>query len=112
MEHDTIKRNEDGSASYTAKWFHPTTGVAVIPTVATWTLTDGKGDVINGRTAVSIPTPAITNTIVLAGDDLEILDQTNEAEYRVLKVHGDAADANIPIVLTIDLYVDNVDSIT
>jgi hypothetical protein len=111
MEHDTIKRNEDGSASYTATWYHPTTGLTVTPTAVTWSLTDGDGAAINGRTDVS-ETPGATNTIVLAGDDLEILDQTNEAEYRVLTIHGDAADANIPIVLTIDLYVDNVDSIT
>ena len=111
MEHDTIKRNEDGSASYTATWYHPTTGLTVTPTAVTWTLTDGAGTIINSREDV-VATPGATNTIILVADDLEILDQTNEEEYRVLTIHGDAADANIPIVLNIDLYVDNVDSIT
>lgn len=47
-------------------------GVNVIPSAATWTLTDLSGNVINGRSAVAIATPSLSNTIVLSGADLAI----------------------------------------
>lgn len=46
-------------------------GDAATPNVATWTLTDGKGAVVNGREAVSI-TPAQVVNVVLRGDDLAL----------------------------------------
>jgi hypothetical protein len=48
------------------------TGAAVTPKTATWTLTDYDGTVINSRTAVAIAPTAATMTIVLTGPDLSI----------------------------------------
>ena len=47
-------------------------GDAVIPTEATWTLTNDDGDVVDTRDGIEI-TPASSVTVVLKGDNLQIL---------------------------------------
>src|SRR5262245_21806862 len=44
------------------------TGTPVVPTTATWSLTDSVGTVINGRSSVSL-TPASAVTFTLSGLD-------------------------------------------
>jgi hypothetical protein len=52
--------------------FFDEAGAAVAPNNGlTWTLTDGRGNVINGRSAVSI-SAAVTVTVVLHGADLAL----------------------------------------
>lgn len=48
-------------------------GSAVTPKTATWTLTDDNGDVINSREQVNIASLDTSVTVVLSGDDLQIL---------------------------------------
>lgn len=57
---------------------------AFTPNALTWTLTDYEGTIINGRNAVSIPTPSTSNIIVLGADDL---DNDNGTE-RVFTIEG------------------------
>jgi hypothetical protein len=47
-------------------------GAAVIPTAATWTLSDKNGNVVNSREDVVISSLAASVTIVLSGDDLAL----------------------------------------
>lgn len=49
-------------------------GAAATPTAMAWTLTDGAGAVVNGRSAVAISPLASTVYIVLHGDDLALPD--------------------------------------
>lgn len=64
--------NERGTLVLQAA-FTDETGQAVTPTSITWSLTDGFGTAINGRTDVPITPPASTVTIVLTGADLAVL---------------------------------------
>jgi len=49
-------------------------GDAVIPTEATWTLTNDDGDVVDTRERIAI-TPASSVNVVLKGDNLQILSE-------------------------------------
>lgn len=59
----------DRSTYVIAAAFTDETGVAVVPTSITWTLSTDSGNVINSRQDVSI-TPGATVQIVLTNDDL------------------------------------------
>lgn len=52
--------------------FTDDTGAAVVPTSATWTLTDAQGTVVNSRSAVTISSLAASKTIVLSANDLSL----------------------------------------
>jgi len=56
------------------------------PDVATWTLTDLKGNIINAREDVSITTPEIEETIELSGDDLAV--DGNDIVQRIITLEG------------------------
>ncbi len=52
--------------------FYDETDIKVTPKACTWTLTDLNGNVINSRSAVSLPVVSGVATIVMTGDDLAI----------------------------------------
>ena len=60
-------------------------GDALVPSAVTWTLCDPAGTIINSLEDQS-ETPASSVTIVLSGDDLQILDSDNDSEIRHLEV--------------------------
>jgi hypothetical protein len=104
------KPAEEGTAVVTVA-FTDHDGVAVSPNAGTltWTLTDGRGTVINLRTDVAI-TSAASVTIVLSGDDLAITTPTGAK--RIITVEGlyNSTDGNnLPIkvqgVFTIQEFV-------
>jgi hypothetical protein len=66
LEEDAIEKS---SYVIEVEWFDDD-GDAVAPTSATWTLTDGLGNVINSRSTVSILSLSTLNYIVLSGNDL------------------------------------------
>lgn len=49
-------------------------GNSVIPSTMVWSLVDINGKIINEREEVSIDSPSTSETIVLTGDDLQILE--------------------------------------
>lgn len=57
---------------------------AVVPSAAVWTLTDDRGVVVNGRSAVPIGSLGTTATIVLSGDDLALGAAYNGVRRHVL----------------------------
>lgn len=60
---------------YTVKCaFEDENGLPTVPDSIAWTLTNDQGAVINGRQAVSVPVPAASIDIVLAGLDLDYAD--------------------------------------
>lgn len=71
-------------------------GDALVPTAATWTLTDLEGSVINSRTDVAISPLASEMTVLMSGDDLAISDATNEYEIELFTFEGtyDPGDAS------------------
>ncbi len=64
--------------------FTDDSGAAVVPSSITWTLTDALGNIINGRNAVTVPTPAAAISIVLSGEDIDYA--TSASKRRVLTV--------------------------
>jgi len=71
-------------------------GDDLIPTAATWTLTDLEGTVINLKEDVAISPLASEMTVLLSGDDLALTDQTNKFEMRLFTFEGtyDPGDAS------------------
>jgi len=61
-------------------------GDPVVPTAMSWTLTNGSGAVVNGRTAVAISPLASSANIVLQGADLALPDAGDPV--RTLTIEG------------------------
>jgi hypothetical protein len=90
---------QESSAKVTALIKDAADGSAVTPTTVTWTLMALDGTVINGRQDVSASASS-TVEIWLSGDDLQILDETNEYELRkiLIKVTYDNGVSTIPLL--------------
>jgi len=73
--------------------FFDSAGASVAPKTLTWSLTDTEGAVINSLKDVVISTPASTETIVLKGDDLQMIDQAKGKEARLLIISATYDDA-------------------
>jgi hypothetical protein len=62
---------------------------AVVPTAATWTLTDEGGNTINGRLDVVLSGLASEMSVVLSGDDLALAAGfSGNSEKRIFTVHS------------------------
>lgn len=64
------KKAQEGSSYFVYVTCRDARGVAVIPSVLTWTLSTVEGTPINGRLRVPVSTPGIESIIVLSGNDL------------------------------------------
>lgn len=87
-------------------------GVAATPTAGFWTLSNRDGDIINSRENVVISPLSEAMTINLAGDDLQIEDQTSKREYRLFTVISDRGDAALPQTIQTPFWVKNLKVIT
>lgn len=83
---------KEESTAYLGLSFLDENGVAMTPKTATWTLSQTDGTIINSREDVSITTPGSTETVVLTGSDLVIVNDLDE-EVRVFTVEGTYDDA-------------------
>ena len=89
-------------------------GDAVTPDSITWSLVDDSGAAINELTDQS-ETPGSTITIVLSGDDLQLLAQANDSEIRYLEisaVYDSDIGNNLPLKDRAEFKVINMQSIT
>lgn len=85
-------------------------GDPVTPNNMAWTLTDLDGNVINSRADVAITSLSTSNTVILQGDDLALLDG-NEYEWRVLSVEGDYDSSlgnQLPVTDQVKFKVENI----
>ena len=87
-------------------------GVATTPIAGVWTLSNRDGDIINSRENVVISPLSEEMTINLAGDDLQIEDQTSKREYRLFTVVSDRGDVNLPQTIQTPFWVKNLKVIT
>jgi len=83
-------------------------GDAVTPTALTWTLSDRDGTVINSREDVVVVMASSTTTIYLAGDDLQIVDDSNDQEFRWFTVKTDMGDVAKPQRVEKGFWVKNL----
>lgn len=70
--------------------FFDSAGAAVTPKLASWTLKDQDGAIINGRDAVNIDTPKATETVVLTGLDLALPDPKKPYRYLLIEAVYDS----------------------
>lgn len=70
--------------------FMDSDGVAVSPKLASWTLKDEDGNIINSRDAIDIPTPSSEESIVLTGDDLVLSDTSKPYRYLLIEAQYDS----------------------
>ena len=73
--------------------FFDSDDAAATPKTLTWSLTDSAGAVINDRKDIEISTPESTETIVLKGDDLQMIDAGRDSERRLLIISATYDDA-------------------
>jgi hypothetical protein len=90
----TIKLNapvstEESTYIITVRFFD-SDGNPVAPRLASWTLKDEAGAVVNSREAVDIPSPATVNYIALTGDDLALPDTTKPYRYLLVEALYDS----------------------
>jgi hypothetical protein len=71
-------RAKEKSTIFVVIDFSDEDGNAVPPKTLSWSLVNEAGTAINGRDRVPIASPSASNTVVLKGDDLQIL--TSEAD--------------------------------
>jgi len=60
--------------------FSDETGAEVTPTAATWTLTDGNGDLVNTRENIPVTSLASTIYVALSGADLDVEEAGDRTE--------------------------------
>jgi hypothetical protein len=88
--------------------------VPMVPDSVAWSLVDDSGTVINSLSD-QVASPASTVTIVLSGDDLQLLDQTNASELRFLEISAvvtsDLGD-DLPLKDSAEFKVINLQSIS
>lgn len=88
-------------------------GDPVIPSAATWKLTERDGTVVNSRTAVTISPLAASVDIVLSGADLALSDLRKR--YRMVTVeftYSSALGAGLPGKEQIGFYIDNLGAVS
>jgi hypothetical protein len=88
---------------------------AVAPNTLTWTLADIDGTVINSREDVSVASPASSESIVLSGDDLQIVDSTNKTEDRIFTINAtyDSSNGtNLPLKESVIFTISNLKSVS
>ena len=86
--------------------FFDENNTAVTPTSAKWTLTDGLGVVVNGRTAQAISVLSTAVTIVLDAGDIDYT--TSASKRRVLTVtalYNSTLGSNLPDVDSISFPI-------
>jgi hypothetical protein len=83
---------------------------AMAPDVATWTLTDLEGNIVNAREDVAITTPETEETIELSGNDLAV--DGNDIIQRLITIEGtytsDTYGATKPFKIQIQFPVEPV----
>ena len=86
---DTIDIPADEQGSKTFKIiFRDEDNELTAPATMEWSLMAEDGTIINSRYKVSVESPASTTYITIYGDDLQILDDNNVYENRVLLISG------------------------
>jgi hypothetical protein len=83
-------------------------GELITPTAISWSLTDGDGNTVNGRSAVDVA-PANQVTVVLSGDDLALAQGDDGRRQVVVRATYDGAlGDDLPIVGVLEFTVRNV----
>lgn len=69
----TVEPGNGGPIRITAS-FSDSAGEAGAPKTLFWSLTDYKGDIVNGRENIEIESPSAVNTVILSGGDTLLAD--------------------------------------
>lgn len=86
-------------------------GAPVIPTTATWTLTNSAGAIINSREDVAISIPAADMTVALSGDDLALSAGEDTPVPRCFTFKGtytSSLGSGLPLNQEVWFYIENL----
>lgn len=104
----------DRSSYYVTVDFFDEAAEPVPPITATWTLTDGNGNIVNQRDQIAIPGPVGTSTtIALSGDDIAYAsDGTRADNTRNLTITATyvstTTGTEMPLVTAVRFMVEDV----
>ena len=88
-------------------------GAGVIVDTLNWTLSDMDGNVLNGRSAVSVTPSATTESIVLSGTDLTMVSgQTLERMITLKWTYSSTYGTNLPQNEQATFIIDNLLKVT
>lgn len=95
----TMENAIEGSTYAITVTFRDDEGALVVPSSATWTLSDPCGDVINARDGIAIGSLASSVTVVLSGNDLDLVDDddTGERIFTVEAVYSSDLGNDLPM---------------
>lgn len=97
---DQLASARDRSSYVVKVDFTDENGDTVVPTAATWTLTDGNGEVVNERSQTTIGSLAATVYLALSGDDLEYQTDDDDDTQRLLNLRVVVVEATYTSSLT------------
>ena len=83
-------------------------GSNVMPTSATWTLTDAEGTVINSRENVAISPLAATANIILQGLDLAAGDGSLQRNISITAAYNSLGSIGLPLLGSVDFYIERL----
>lgn len=93
--------------------FTDETGAAVVPSSATWTLTDTQGTIVNSRSAVAISSLASSKTIVLSANDLSLAGYFgNDRILTVEAIYTSSLGAGLPLKQEVRFTITDLLNIT
>jgi len=102
----TAHAAEEGTFHITAT-FTDEDSASVVPNTITWTLTDMDDATVNGRSSVSVASPATSNTITMSGTDLALIaGKRNERKFLIQwnydSSYGSGLDSSEEAIFIID----------
>lgn len=107
----TVMPPEKGTAKVTVSGFTDESGSSVTPTTFTWTLTDLAGNVINGRSAVSV-TPAASVSFLLTGNDLAMSGSDARRMLLIECTYTSTLGSNLPLKAQASFSIEGMVGVT
>ncbi|RLG68958.1 hypothetical protein DRN93_01445 [archaeon] len=89
-------------------------GNVVVPKTLKWSLSDAEGNIINNRDEVDVSAPASTTKILLYGEDLALIDESDDG-FRIITIQATYDSDNgtdLPFIDQIGFYIEKVSAIT
>lgn len=97
-----LPEDAEAGGSFAVKWtFKESNGTAPTVLSLTYTLMDIDENIMNSLQDVAVAAPTAEETIVLSGADLDMSDETNAEETRILLIEAtyDPEDGGDPVPL-------------
>lgn len=103
---------EEGSTYVVRATWYDEDDNNITPNSATWSLTDGDGNLINSREDVAIAVPSTYNDIVLGAADLRCSGNRDETRVLILEYAYDSdAGAGLPGTYQVSFIIQRIQTV-